>query len=63
MAYIAKAVDQLLIDGRIVRGSARLTSGVGALLRGLQAGNLQSHVFLFGLGIVIIIYLITITYR
>ena len=63
LAYIAKAVDQLLIDGLIVRGSARLTSGVGSLLRGLQAGNLQSHVFLFGLGIVIIIYLITITFR
>ena len=63
LAYIAKAVDQLLIDGLIVRGSARLTSGVGSLLRGLQGGNLQSHVFLFGLGIVIIIYLITITFR
>ena len=63
LAYLAKAVDQLLIDGLIVRGSARLTSGVGSLLRGLQGGNLQSHVFLLGLGIVIIIYLITITFR
>ncbi|MCP4849553.1 MAG: NADH-quinone oxidoreductase subunit L [Verrucomicrobiaceae bacterium] len=63
LAYLAKAVDQLLIDGLIVRGSARLTSGVGSLLRGLQGGNLQSHAFLFGLGIVVIIYLITITFK
>ncbi len=60
VAYLAKAVDQLLIDGLIVRGSARLTVGVGLLLRGLQGGNLQRHVFLFGVGIVIVIYLITI---
>jgi len=62
LAYFAKAVDQLLIDGLIVRGSARLVSGVGSLLRGLQGGNLQGHVFLFGLGVVVIIYLITITF-
>ena len=61
LAHVAKAVDQLLIDGLIVRGSARITSGVGSLLRGLQGGNLQSHVFLFGLGVIVIIYLITIT--
>lgn len=61
LAYVAKVVDQLLIDGLIVRGSARFTSGMGSLLRGLQGGNLQSHAFLFGLGVIIIIYLITIT--
>lgn len=63
LAYLAKAVDQLLIDGLIIRGSSRLTAGVGSLLRGLQGGNLQGHVFLFGLGIVIVIYLITIALR
>jgi NADH-quinone oxidoreductase subunit L len=33
------------------------TWGVGALLRLFQVGNLQAYAFLFGLGIVALIYL------
>ena len=58
LAYVAKSIDQLLIDGLIVRGSARVTAGVGSLLRGLQIGNLQGYAFLFGLGVVLVLYII-----
>ena len=59
VAYVAKAIDQVLIDGLLVRGTARLTSGVGSLLRGLQVGNIQGYAFLFGLGVVVVLYIIT----
>ncbi len=63
VAYVAKSVDQLLIDGLLVRGSARLAAGVGGLLRGMQVGNLQGYAFLFGLGVVFVIYIITTAVR
>jgi NADH-quinone oxidoreductase subunit L len=59
IAYVAKAIDQLLIDGLLVRGTARLTSGVGSMLRGLQVGNLQGYAFLFGIGVILVLYIIT----
>jgi len=34
------------------------TFGFGSLLRLLQVGNLQAYVFLFGLGIVALIYFV-----
>jgi NADH-quinone oxidoreductase subunit L len=57
LAYVAKSVDQVLIDGLAVRGSAHLTSSVGSFMRRLQVGNLQGYAFLFGFGIIILIYL------
>ena len=39
-----------------VDGSSRGTWGVGALLRLIQVGNLQTYAFLFGLGVVAVIY-------
>ena len=45
-----------MIDAGAVGGSSRATLGIGALLRLVQVGNLQAYLFLFGLGIVAIIY-------
>jgi NADH-quinone oxidoreductase subunit L len=57
LARIAAFFDRWIIDAGAVGGSSRGTLGIGALLRLIQVGNLQAYVFLFGLGIVAIIYL------
>src|SRR6059058_1759276 len=56
LARISAFCDRWIIDAGVVGGSSRGTWGVGALLRLVQVGNLQAYVFLFGLGIVALIY-------
>jgi NADH-quinone oxidoreductase subunit L len=56
LAHVSAFVDRWIIDVGAVGGSSRGTWGIGALLRLVQVGNLQAYVFLFGLGIVAIIY-------
>ena len=57
-ASLARGIDQILIDGIIVRGSAGLTGGFGAFLRRLQVGNLQGYAFIMGMGVIIVLYLL-----
>src|SRR5205809_4546982 len=56
LAHVSAFVDRWIIDVGAVGGSSRGAWGIGALLRLFQVGNLQAYVFLFGLGIVAIIY-------
>jgi NADH-quinone oxidoreductase subunit L len=56
LAHIAAFFDRWIIDAGAVGGSSRGTLGIGALLRLIQVGNLQAYLFLFGLGIVALIY-------
>jgi NADH-quinone oxidoreductase subunit L len=56
LARISAFVDRWIIDAGAVRGSSGTTWGIGALLRLVQVGNLQAYLFLFGLGIVALIY-------
>jgi NADH-quinone oxidoreductase subunit L len=56
LARVSAFVDRWIIDAGAVGGSSRGTWGVGALLRLVQVGNLQAYVFLFGLGVVALIY-------
>ena len=56
LARVAAFVDRWIIDTGAVGGSSRGTWGIGALLRLVQVGNLQAYVFLFGLGVVAVIY-------
>src|SRR6266496_507323 len=56
LARMSAFFDRWIIDVGAVGGSSRGTWGIGALLRLLQVGNLQAYVFLFGLGVVAIIY-------
>ena len=56
LARIAAFFDRWIIDTGGVRGVTGGTWGSGALLRLLQVGNLQAYSFLFGLGIVFLIY-------
>ncbi|MBA2744067.1 MAG: NADH-quinone oxidoreductase subunit L [Chthoniobacterales bacterium] len=56
LAGISAFVDRWILDAGIVRGSSTATFGIGALLRLLQVGNIQAYAFIFGLGIVGLIY-------
>ena len=56
LARIAAFFDRWIIDAGAVGGSGGGTWGIGALLRLLQVGNLQAYLFLFGVGIVVLIY-------
>ena len=57
LARISAFLDRWLIDAGAVGGATNATSGLGSLLRLFQVGNLQAYAFLFGLGIIGIIYL------
>jgi NADH-quinone oxidoreductase subunit L len=57
VAKVAQLLDILLIDGLGVRGSSGLAAALGAGFRRLQAGNLQAYGFLFGLGVLLLIFL------
>jgi len=56
LARVAAFFDRWIIDAGAVRGASGGTFGLGALLRLFQVGNLQAYAFLFGLGIVALIY-------
>jgi NADH-quinone oxidoreductase subunit L len=58
LARISAFFDRWIIDAGAVGGASGSTWGVGALLRLFQIGNLQAYSFLFGLGIVVLIYFI-----
>src|SRR5436190_738948 len=58
LARVAAFIDRWVIDAGAVGGSSRGTWGVGALLRLIQVGNLQAYAFLFGLGVVALIYFV-----
>jgi NADH-quinone oxidoreductase subunit L len=53
---VSAFVDRWIIDAGAVGGGSRGAWGIGALLRLVQVGNLQAYAFLFGLGIVALIY-------
>ncbi len=57
LARLSAFVDRWIIDAGAVGGASSATWGAGALLRLIQVGNLQAYAFLFGLGIVVLIYL------
>jgi NADH-quinone oxidoreductase subunit L len=56
LARVAAFIDRWIIDAGAVGGSSRGTWGIGALLRLIQVGNLQAYAFLFGLGVIALIY-------
>ena len=58
LANISGFVDRWVIDGGFVRGLSGLTWGFGFALRFLQIGNLQAYAFLFGAGVVLLLYYI-----
>jgi NADH-quinone oxidoreductase subunit L len=56
LARVSAFIDRWIIDAGAVGGSSRGTWGIGALLRLIQVGNLQAYAFLFGIGVVALIW-------
>jgi len=56
LARISAFIDRWVIDATAVRGTSGATWSLGALLRLMQVGNLQAYAFIFGLGIIWVIY-------
>jgi NADH-quinone oxidoreductase subunit L len=56
LARVAAFIDRWVIDAGAVGGGSRGTWGIGAVLRLIQVGNLQAYAFLFGLGVIALIY-------
>ncbi len=56
LATLSAFIDRWILDGAIVRGLSGGTWGSGFLLRLLQVGNLQAYGFLFGIGVVLVVY-------
>ena len=60
LARVSAFVDRWIIDAAAVGGTSRGTWGLGATLRLIQLGNLQGYAFLFGLGVVALIYFVVL---
>ena len=57
LAAVIHFIDELFINGLFVGGSSRGTSALGRLFTRIQSGNLQAYAGLFGLGVILVIYL------
>ena len=53
-----RVIDQVLIDTVLVRGSADLTKGTGHLFRRMQSGYIPSYLLTFGLGALVLIFML-----
>jgi len=49
-------IDNWILGGLVVRGSAYVSAGAGEVLRLFQTGSLQGYAFLFSLGGILLIY-------
>jgi NADH-quinone oxidoreductase subunit L len=56
LARVSAFFDKWIIDGVLVRVSSGAVWGLGFVLRFFQFGNLQGYSFLFGAGVVTLIY-------
>jgi NADH-quinone oxidoreductase subunit L len=56
LARVSAFFDRWIIDAAGVGGTSRGVWGIGAVLRLIQLGNLQAYAFLFGLGVIALIY-------
>ena len=56
LARVSAFFDRWIIDAAGVGGTSRGVWGIGAVLRLIQLGNLQAYAFLFGLGVISLIY-------
>jgi NADH-quinone oxidoreductase subunit L len=57
LAGLADWVDRWLVAGVMIRGLHGSVEIVGRALRLVQTGNLQTYVFLFAAGVVVLLYL------
>jgi NADH-quinone oxidoreductase subunit L len=57
VASVARVFDGFIIDGLGVGGVKSLAQSAGNTLRRIQVGNIQGYAFLFGLGVLVIVFL------
>ncbi|MEO1857380.1 MAG: NADH-quinone oxidoreductase subunit L [Rubritalea sp.] len=58
VAAVVHFLDEFVINGLLVGGLTRLAQGTGNIFRTkMQTGSLQNYAFLFGAGIILVIYL------
>ena len=57
VAYVTKVLDALIIDGAGVGGAKGAATGAGNAFRRIQSGNLQAYAILFGIGVLVIVFL------
>jgi NADH-quinone oxidoreductase subunit L len=55
-AAIVHFFDELLINGLLVGGLSRTAASFGNVFRRVQSGSLQAYAYVFGLGVVLVIY-------
>jgi NADH-quinone oxidoreductase subunit L len=58
LATCARWIDRVMIDGMGVKGASRGIWGTGFVMTFLQVGNLQGYAFLFGAGVVTLVYFV-----
>jgi NADH-quinone oxidoreductase subunit L len=58
LASVSAWLDRWFIDGVLVRGTAATVWFSGFVLRFFQVGNVQAYSFLFGAGLVVLLYLL-----
>jgi NADH-quinone oxidoreductase subunit L len=56
LARLSAFIDRWILDVLAIRGASTATWGIGSLLRLFQVGNLQAYAFLFGIGLIGLIY-------
>ncbi len=57
VASLLHFFDRFFVDEVAVKGGANLVAATGQLFRRIQTGNLQNYAFLFGLGVLLILFL------
>lgn len=57
-AAIVQFLDELFINGFLVGGLTRTAQSLGLAFRKVQSGSLQAYAFVFGTGVVLVIYLV-----
>jgi NADH-quinone oxidoreductase subunit L len=62
LARILAWIDKWVIDGLFVRGLSGAAWGAGFALRFFQFGNLQGYAFLFGAGVVALVYVMVFSH-
>ncbi len=55
-AAIIAFFDELIINGLLVGGLSRAAESSGNILRKVQSGSLQAYAFVFGLGVILVVY-------
>ncbi len=57
LASLTRVFDLLFVEGLGMRGAAGITAAAGSVFRRLQGGNLQGYAFLFGAGVLALVYI------